>query len=73
MSYTTPPNPAAPLSPFVPSPQNPNFPPKTPYNKQNRASLVGGVDLDEDPQYLEDWGVRGLAADDCGVDDRVSV
>lgn len=36
-----------------------------------RASLVGGEDGPLDPQYLEDWGTRGLAMDDCGVEDKV--
>jgi len=39
----------------------------------HRASLVGGVDQELDPQYLEDWGTRGLAVDDCGVYDEVGL
>lgn len=36
-----------------------------------RASLVGASDQAQDPSYLEDWGTRGLAVDDCGVQEQV--
>jgi hypothetical protein len=36
-----------------------------------RASLVGGSDNALDPAYMEDWGTRGLAVDDCGVQEQV--
>ncbi len=39
---------------------------------QCRASLVGASDNALDPSYMEDWGTRGLAVDDCGVQEQVN-
>lgn len=56
-----------------PTPVDPQVAKRRAIRKGARASLVGGQDKELDPEYVEDWGTRGLAVDDCGVQDKTAM